>query len=49
MNKDIKCNQQSSNNFLYHVGYLYSFFKDCHVSPEIITKYIAYLHNGRIL
>lgn len=24
---------------------LYSLFKDCRVSPEIITKYIARLHN----
>lgn len=24
---------------------LYTLFKDCRVSPEIITKYIAYLHN----
>lgn len=24
---------------------LYILFKDCRVSPKIITKYIAYLHN----
>lgn len=23
---------------------MYTLFKDCRVSPEIITKYIAYLH-----